>query len=82
MTPKRGHRLVEFDLDAEYRKHVEQLQTLIGKPVPLSRAYTQGDQPTLVSIEGDTATIRFRNGARLVGVPLRDLVNDAGYWRS
>lgn len=30
----------------------------------------------------DTDTIRFRNGAVLSQVPLRDLVDNAGYWNS
>jgi hypothetical protein len=51
------------------------------KPVPLSRSYTQGEQPILVAIEDGTATVRFRNGAVLTGVPIRDLVNDSGYWK-
>jgi len=82
MTLKRGRLVKEFDLEAEYQKHVDHVSTFIGKPIPLSRAYTQGEQPTLMSIEGGTATLRFRNGAVLTGVPLRDLVNDAGYWKS
>jgi hypothetical protein len=36
----------------------------------------------LVSITGETATIRFPNGATLSQVPIRDLVDDSGYWRS
>jgi hypothetical protein len=82
MEVKRGRNVKELDLEAEYRKHVAKISMLVGKPVPLSRVYTQGEQPTLISIEGDTATVRFRNGAVLSGVPLRDLVNDAGYWKS
>jgi hypothetical protein len=54
---------------------------MIGKPVPLSRSYTQGEQPILVAIEDETATVHFRNGAVLTGVPIRDLVNDSGYWK-
>ena len=76
-----GRRLKEIDFEAEYRQHVVRIRALVGEQVPLSRAYTQGEQPILVSIDGDTATLRFRNGAELVGVPLRDLVNDAGYWK-
>lgn len=82
MTLKRGRLVKELDLDAEYHKHVAHVSTLIGEPVPLSRSYTQGEQPTLISIENDTATLRFRNGAMLTDVPLKDLVNDAGYWKS
>jgi hypothetical protein len=48
----------------------------------MSRVYTQGEKPTLISIQGNLATVRFRNGAELTQVPLRHLVNDAGYWRT
>jgi len=70
MTLKRGRLVKEFDLDAEYQKDVDHVSTFIGKPIPLSRAYTQGEQPTLMSIEDNTAKLRFRNGAVLTGVPL------------
>jgi hypothetical protein len=81
MTSKRGRKLHKFDLDAEYQKHVTELKLRIGQTVPLSRSYTVGPLPILVSIEGDTATLRFNNGAQLINVPLRDLVDDANYWR-
>ena len=81
MVPKRGRKQVQLNFEVEYLQHVERIRTLIGGPVPLSRAYTHGEQPILIAIEGDTATIRFRNGAQLTNVPLRDLVNDAGYWK-
>lgn len=81
MGLKRGRKPQELDFEAEYREHVEQLHSQIGQPVPLSCSYTRGQPATLVSIDGETATIRFRNGAELTKVPLRDLVNDVGYWK-
>ena len=81
MTLKRGRRPKELDIESESQKHNDWVRSMIGKQVPLSRAYTQGDQPVLVSIEGNTATLRFRNGAVLDGVPIKDLVDDEGYWR-
>lgn len=71
----------EIDFEAEYQQHLTRVRARVGAQVPLSRVYTQGEQPILVSIDGETATLRFRNGAELVGVPLRDLVYDAGYWK-
>ena len=76
-----GRRPKEIDFEAEYQQHVARIRALVGEQVPLSRAYTQGEQPILISIDGATAALRFRNGAKLVGVPLKDLVNDAGYWK-
>jgi len=81
MTLKRGRRQKKLDFDAEGQQHLITLREMIGKPVPLSRSYTQGEQPILVVIEGSTATVRFRNGAVLTGVPIRDLVDDEAYWR-
>jgi len=81
MTCKRGRRQKELDFGAEDQQHLITLRERIGKTVPLSRSYTQGEQPVLVAIDGDTATICFRNGAVLTGVPIRDLVDDAAYWR-
>jgi hypothetical protein len=77
----RGRKEKEIDFNAEAHQHQNLLRKMIGKPVPLSRSYTQGEQPILVAIEDDTATVRFRNGAVLTGVPIRDLVDDAPYWR-
>lgn len=81
MTLKRGRKPKEIDLDSEYRQHVARLHSHIGQPVPLSCSYTRGQRAVLVSIQDETATIRFQNGAELTKVPLRDLVNDAGYWK-
>ena len=76
-----GRRTKEIDLEAEYNQHVDRIRSQVGEQVPLSYFYTHGEKPILVSIDGETATIRYRNGAELTGVPLRDLVNDAGYWK-
>jgi hypothetical protein len=81
MSLNRGRRPKVLNLEAEYQQHLSTLREMIGKPVPLSRSYTQGEQPILVAIEDGTATVHFRNGAVLTGVPIRDLVNDSGYWK-
>jgi hypothetical protein len=81
MSLNRGRRPKVLNLEAEYQQHLSTLREMIGKPVPLSRSYTQGEQPILVAIEDGAATVRFRNGAVLIGVPIRDLVNDSGYWK-
>jgi hypothetical protein len=70
MPLKRGRRPKVLDLEAEYQQHLSTLREMIGKPVPLSRSYTQGEQPIWVPIEDGTATVRFRNGAVLKGVPI------------
>lgn len=71
-----------IDFEGECRGEIEAIQSRIGQEVPLSRRYTQGARPLLVSIEGETATILFPNGATLSQVPIRDLVDDNGFWRS
>ncbi len=71
-----------IDFEGETRNEIEAIKSKIGQEVPLSRRYTQCSRALLVSIHGETATIRFPNGATLSQVPLRDLVDDSGYWRS
>lgn len=71
-----------IDFEGETRDEIEVIKSKIGQEVPLSRRYTQGSKALLVSIHGETATIRFPNGATLSQVPLRDLVDDSGYWRA
>lgn len=71
-----------IDFEAEAKKHVEFLHSRIGQQVPLSCSYVRGQRPTLLAIEGDRATLTYPNGAALVNVPLRDLVDDSAYWRS
>lgn len=70
-----------IDFEAESRDEIEAIKSKIGQEVPLSRRYTQGPKALLISITGETATIRFPNGATLSQVPFRDLVDDSGYWR-
>ena len=45
MTLKRGRLVKEFDLEAEYQKHVDHVSTFIGNPfrlvVPTPRANSQ-----------------------------------------
>lgn len=71
----------EIRFDQETVGALEALKTKVGQQVPLSMRYCLGSRATLVSVEGDTATILFPNGARLESVPLRDLVDDSGYWK-
>lgn len=71
-----------IDFESETRDEIEAIKSKIGQEVPLSRRYTQGSRAMLVSTTGETATIRFPNGATLCQVPIRDLVDDSGYWRT
>lgn len=69
-----------IDFEGESKKEIEAIKSRIGREVPLSHRYTQGAKAVLVSIDGETATIRFPNGATLNNVPIRDLVDDSGFW--
>ena len=71
-----------IDFEAENRQWLDWIRDQIGREVPLSSAYTRGQKPILVSIDAERATLRFPNGAMLLNVPLRDLVDDAGYWKN
>ena len=71
-----------IDFEGETKDEIEAIKSRIGQEVPLSRRYTQGSRALLVRITGETATIRFPNGATLSQVPIRDLVDDSGYWRT
>jgi hypothetical protein len=75
---RRKPKLIDFEL--ENNEEIESIKSKIGKQVPLSRRYTHGSNAILVSVDGDKATIRFPNGATLRDVPVRDLVDDSGYW--
>ncbi len=70
----------EIDFRQEAEAQLNAIRSRIGQ-VPLSNRYVRGPRPILVSIEGETATLRFPNGASLVEVPLRDSVDDSGYWK-
>jgi hypothetical protein len=49
---------------------------------PNGGLYLYGTEDSvLVSVDGETATLQFPNGATLANVPLRDLVDDSGYWK-
>jgi len=76
---KRKSKVIDFE--GEAADELQSIRDRIGKEVPLSRRYTQGAKALLMSLEGETATIRFPNGAILTQVPLRDLVDDSGYWK-
>lgn len=60
---------------------VARIRECIGKQVPISCSYVHGERPTLVAIENDKCVLQFRNGAIMHDVPIRDLVDDSGYWR-
>ena len=71
----------EIDFCRESDAQLDAIKSRIGQEVPLSNRYVRGQRAILVSIEGDTATLRFPNGATLSSVPIRDLVDDSGYWK-
>ncbi len=60
---------------------VARIRECVDKQVPISCSYTRGERPTLVAIENELCTLQFRNGAIMLRVPIRDLVDDSGYWR-
>jgi hypothetical protein len=71
-----------IDFCRETEEELNAIKARIGQEVPLSNRYTRGLRATLVSVEGDTATLLFPNGATLANVPIRDLVDDSAYWKS
>ncbi len=71
----------EIDFNEEAAIERTRIEALVGQEVPLSLRYCLGPRPRLVAIEGDYALLQFPNGARLERVPLRDLVDDSGYWK-
>jgi hypothetical protein len=72
----------EIDFRKEAEEQLEAIKSRIGQEVPLSNRYVRGQRAILVSVHGETATLQFPNGATLANVPLRDLVDDSGYWKS
>lgn len=74
--------LKSFDFEAEAQRHLDELRSKVGQPVPLSCSYVRGQRPILLAIEGDRATLKYPNGATVMNVPLRDLVDDVAYWRT
>ncbi len=71
----------EIDFHKEAEEQLEAIKSRIGQEVPLSNRYVRGQRAILVSVDGETATLQFPNGATLANVPLRDLVDDSGYWK-
>lgn len=66
------------DEAAEARAKVE---AMIGQEVPISLRYCLGAKPKLIAIDGDLALLQYPNGTWLKNVPVRDLVDDSGYWK-
>ena len=77
-----GNKPREIDFDGEYELQLARLRSSIGQQVPLSHHYVRGAKPTLVSIDGDLATLSFPNGTIMTKVPIRYLCDDSGYWRN
>ncbi len=80
MHSRRRDRATEIDFEAEHQKHVDYIKSQIGNQVALSHSYTKGEHPILVAIDGDKAVVRYRNGAELSNIPIKDLNDDSGYW--
>ena len=60
-----------IDFSLETASELEAIRARIGQPVPLSLRYALGPKATLVSLDGDLATLLFPNGARLDRVLFR-----------
>ncbi len=58
----------EIDFRQEAEDQLNAIKARIGQEVPLSNRYVRGPRPILVSVERETATLRFPNGASLVEV--------------
>ncbi len=69
----------EFRFDEEAA--VERAKLVVGQEVPLSCKYCLGQRAKLIAIDGEFARIQFPNGTIIERVPLRDLVDDSGYWK-
>ena len=70
----------EIKFRQEVAAELEATEAKVGQQVPLSMRYVLGPRPTLVSIDGETATRIFPDDARVINVPLRALVDDSGCW--
>lgn len=81
LKQKRGRQPKEINFEAESLQREARLTEMVGQQVPLSCFYTKGERPTLVSIDDGKAVLRYRNGVEICGVPLSDLMDDAGYWK-
>ena len=73
-------RTTRFDAESESQQAI--MRSRIGQEVPLSHYYWKGQKPILVGIDGDVCILRYPNGATMRDVPLTDLVDDSGYWKS
>lgn len=71
----------EIDFEEEAALEQARILALVGHEVPISLRYCLGPRPRLLRIDGDYAFLQFPNGAILERVPLRDLVDDSGYWK-
>lgn len=71
----------EIRFDGEASTQVQAIKAKIGQQVPLSMRYVLGVRLTWVAVDSQTSTLLFTNGARLENLPLRDLVDDSGYWK-
>lgn len=71
----------EIQFEQEASAQIAAVKAKVGQAVPLSMRYSLGPRATLVALDGETATLVFPNGARLENMPLRDLVDDSGYWK-
>lgn len=71
----------EIDFAEEEAQARIKTEAMIGQEVSISLRYCLGVKPRLVAIDGDVALLQYPNGAWLKNVPLRDLVDDSGYWK-
>ena len=69
------------ELVANEAPEVEIIRASVGKQVPVSFRYIRGERPVLEAIDGDKCRLRFTNGVTMTGVPIKDLVDDSGYWK-
>ncbi len=76
----RKFKLVRFDQENEAEQ--ANLRGMIGEEVPLSHYYLKGQKPTLVGVDGDLCILRYPNGVTMRDVPIKDLVDDSGYWKT
>ncbi len=70
-----------LDIEAESQQQLESLRDKMGKPAPLRCSYVRGVRPILVAPGNERAVLKCPDGATNVNVPIRDLVDNAGYWR-
>lgn len=71
----------EIDFVEEAAQARAKIEAMIGQEVSISLRYCLGAKPKLVAIDGEIALLQYPNGAWLKNVPLRDLVDDSGFWK-